>query len=114
MGSFSEPLFQEFCRYYVTGFQRLVAMLRPGGLIKILYPSSIAVEELPLNMAEYCAAKTAGETTAMFLGRHHGLRVHIPRLPRLATDQTASVMPVENRDPVPLMLEELRKLHKRT
>ena len=69
-----------------------------------------APHQLPLNMAEYSAAKMAGETMALFLARHHRLTINFPRLPRLATDQTTSLMPVENKDPVPVMLTELRSL----
>ena len=109
-GSFSEALFQEFCQYYVTAFQKIVTSLLPGGLKKVLYPSSSALDELPINMAEYSAAKMAGESMAAFLARHHQLTIRSPRLPRLATDQTTSLIPVENKDPVPVMLAELRAL----
>jgi NADP-dependent 3-hydroxy acid dehydrogenase YdfG len=110
-GLFQEPLFRTFCDYYVTGFQAIVQQLLPGGLRRVFYPSSSALEELPANMYEYVAAKAAGEAVVRYLLRHHSqLRIHCSRLPRLATDQTASVMPVDNKDPVRVMLAELRAM----
>jgi NADP-dependent 3-hydroxy acid dehydrogenase YdfG len=107
--TFQEPIFRTFCDYYVTGFQNLVRQL--PGLKRVFYPSSTAVEELPPNMFEYAAAKMAGESVARFLAKHNpGLTVRCTRLPRLATDQTATVMPVENKDPVQVILAELRAL----
>jgi acyl dehydratase len=108
-GEFSAGLFERFCAYYVTGFLRTVNLFKPHGLQKVFYPSSIAVEELPPNMGEYAAAKMAGETLCAFLRkRHPDVDIYAPRLPRMATDQTASLVPVDNLDPVPIMVEHLR------
>jgi hypothetical protein len=71
----------------------------------------VFIEELPSNMGEYAAAKMAGETLCTFLEKHNpGLRIHKCRLPRLATDQTRSLMPVKTGDPVPVLLEILREI----
>ena len=112
-GKFSSPLFTTFADYYVTGFLRTVQALvvRPQGLQKIFYPSSTAVEELPLDMAEYAAAKMAGEIACDFLQKAHpGIGIHKPRLPRVATDQTVSLLPVNNQNPLLVLLENLRYL----
>lgn len=107
--AFSASLFREFCDYYVVGFLRTVEQLRSFGLKGILYPSSVFVDELPTNMGEYAAAKAAGEVLCAFLDKtQRGVTVYNPRLPRMATDQTASFLPVDNQDPVPIMLEHLR------
>ena len=62
-------------------------------------------------MTEYAMAKIAGETMCEDIDRHMpGVGVSIFRLPRLLTDQTATVTPVET-DPVEqIMLEALEKL----
>jgi len=61
-----------------------------------------------LNMAEYTAAKIAGETLCAFLEKTDSkLTIHKPRLPRIATDQTVTLFSVANQDPVPLMLKNL-------
>jgi len=112
-GSFSSGLFKRFCDYYVTGFLNTVRVLhsQAGGLQKIFYPSSRAIDEPAGNTGEYAAAKIAGEALCAFLEKTNpGLRIHKPRLPRLATDQTISILSIKNEDPAPLMLKNLRRL----
>jgi len=112
-GRFSLPRFNTFCDYYVGGFLKTAQALmsRPGGVERIFYPSTTAIDEMPSNMGEYAAAKAAGERLCDFLQRTRpALKIHLPRLPRLATDQTVSLLPVENQDPVPVLLAHLRKL----
>ncbi len=112
-GIFSPELFEKFIGYYVTGFLRTVEIVHKtsSNLKKIFYPSSVAVEDIPLNMGEYAAAKIAGETLCSFLEKTHpGVKIYKARLPRAATDQTVSLLPVDNNDPVKLMVEQLRTM----
>jgi len=115
-GSFSGERFRVFCDYYVTGFLSTVRIVQSltQDLRAVFYPSSIYLNEIPPNMAEYAAAKMAGETVARLLEKTTpGLTVHLPRLSRLATDQTATFLPVTNLDPAPLLLQHLRDLRQR-
>jgi hypothetical protein len=112
-GNFSSQRFKTFSEYYVTGFHRTVQTLAAPstGLQKIFYPSSVAIEEIPLDMGEYAAAKMAGETLCDFLQKvNPTITIHKPRLPRIATDQTVSLLPVHNQDPVSVLLTNLRYL----
>ena len=112
-GKFSSGRFTTFCEYYVKGLLRIVqSMAAPSsGLQKVFYPSTAAIEELPLDMGEYAAAKMAGEVLCDFLQKTHPeLAIHKPRLPRIATDQTVSLLPVSSKDPVPVLLANLRCL----
>jgi hypothetical protein len=112
-GKFSSQRFAIFSQYYVSGFFRTVEAVADLkiGLRRVFYPSSAAIEELPLDMAEYAAAKMAGETICDFLQKAHpGLIIHKPRLPRVATDQTVSLLPVNTQEPVPVLLRNLRYL----
>jgi acyl dehydratase/NADP-dependent 3-hydroxy acid dehydrogenase YdfG len=103
-GEFSQELLLQLMRCYVTGFAEMVAALADGGLQGVFYPSSVALNELPTDMAEYCAAKAAGETLCQVLQkRYPAVRFVYERLPRLATDQTVSLMPVKNADPLSIM-----------
>jgi hypothetical protein len=62
-------------------------------------------------MGEYAAAKMAGEILCDFLQKANPrLTIHKPRLPRVATDQTVSLLPVGNQDPVSVLLTNLRHL----
>ncbi len=111
-GAFSTRLFRQFCDYYVAGFLDLLTWLKPHGLRAVLYPSSVALDHIPANMGEYAAAKAAGEVLCAFVEQHsRDLRIYRPRLPRLATDQTASLLPVENADPLAVMFEHVCQLH---
>lgn len=107
-GAFSPALFARFCGFYVGGFADAVRAFRSAELKRIFYPSTVMIDELPANLGEYAAAKSAGETLCAFLEKTGGLKVHKPRLPRLSTDQTSSIMPRGRQDPVPLLLGELR------
>jgi acyl dehydratase len=110
-GAFSAERFRTFSEYYVAGFQRAAQALAASGLRRIFYPSSVAVDEPPADMGEYAAAKSAGEALCDVLQKTQpGLVVHRPRLPRLATDQTASLLPLGDRDPAPIILTHLRVL----
>lgn len=112
-GRFSPKLFQKFCDYYVIGFLNTFTQLQNLGIHiqKVFYPSSVFVEELPTNMGEYAAAKMAGEILCTFLEKaNRGVRITKSRLPKLATDQTSSLLPAKNLDPVPILSEQLRNL----
>ena len=112
-GKFSSQRFATFSQYYVTGLLRTVQALADPttGLQKVFYPSSAAIDQLPLDMGEYAAAKMAGEILCDFIQKvHPGIIIHKPRLPRVATDQTVSLLPVNNQDPGPVLLSNLRYL----
>jgi hypothetical protein len=109
--NFSPKLFENFCGYYVTGFAATVGIFRgiSPGLAGIFYPSSTAVDELLPSLTEYACAKAAGEILCALLEKQYkGLSVYMPRLPRMPTDQTASLLPVESQDPAAVILRHLR------
>ncbi len=110
--AFSQTYFQRFCDYYVTGFARTVIAARKvsSELQHVFYPSSVAIDEMPDAMAEYVAAKSAGEALCDCLQRHlRQVAIYKPRLPRVATDQVASLLPAENEDTVATMIGHLRR-----
>lgn len=112
-GSFSHALFEKFCAYYLRGLAQTVEALQSLGArhLWVFCPSSVAVDELPPNMGEYAAAKAACEVLCDFLQKTgKGLRFRTDRLPRMATDQTASLLPVDNRPPAPTLLDILRQM----
>jgi hypothetical protein len=62
-------------------------------------------------MTEYTMAKAAGEVLCADLNKALSpSHVTISRLPRLATDQTASVTAVETADPLQTMLPLVREV----
>jgi acyl dehydratase len=108
-GRFSAELFNGYCQYYVHGFTGLVHTLASRGLRRVLFPSSVYVDDPPAQFAEYAAAKAAGEAACLAMeNAYRGLKISKPRLPRLATDQTASLSQLDALDPAPLILATLK------
>ncbi|QEN85055.1 SDR family NAD(P)-dependent oxidoreductase [Labrys sp. KNU-23] len=108
---FTRALFEQFVDVYVSGFLDVVSALEGTGAgASYMYPSSIAVEERPKGMTEYAMAKAAGEQLCRDLKRRWPKsRYTVPRLPRINTDQTATVPPVPAADPIATMLPLLRQ-----
>ena len=111
--AFVMSLFDEFVQIYVKGFYDCCNYLgeHGSGALTAFYPSSVFVESNPPDMTEYCMAKMAGEMLCANMNRAGG-RVHIivSRLPRLLTDQTATVFPVGTEDPLKVMLPAIRNV----
>lgn len=104
--NFSMSDFNRLCAFYVEGFHRVVTAL--PSLTAILYPSTIYLDEHKPQLAAYCAAKAAGETLCRHLAGAR--RIHMPRLPRLATDQTSGITSNSAPAALPVILQELRTL----
>jgi len=109
---FSQGKYHRFTECYVTAFERV---LRPYELgnhpLHVLYPSSVFLDETPPFTAEYCAAKCAGEELCKHLNKRHAhLHITAPRLPRMNTDQTASLIAASTHDPATVLLPILRAM----
>jgi acyl dehydratase/NAD(P)-dependent dehydrogenase (short-subunit alcohol dehydrogenase family) len=112
-GRFSPTRFVDFCDYYVRGLHdTFQAAGRLGNELRyVLCPSSSAIDELPLGLGEYSAAKSAAEVLCRCLEKAHpGIRIHYPRWPRLATDQTASLLAIDTQSPPETVLAALREM----
>ncbi|MET0258811.1 MAG: MaoC/PaaZ C-terminal domain-containing protein [Methylobacterium sp.] len=112
-GSYDRSAFDDFFAHYVTGFHGFCRALRERfeGPIPVFYPSSLAVETRPANMTEYAMAKAAGEILCADLGP--GERpgpILTRRLPRLPTDQTATLFAAEDVDAIDVMLPIVRAM----
>ena len=108
-GNFSVPLFNRFNDYYIKGFISTFNLLKSSNLKAVFYPSSVAIDEFLPDMSEYILAKSSGELLCKFLEETHGIAIYKPRLPRLQTDQTASLTPQKEDNPVPLFLKSMRE-----
>lgn len=96
VGLFDAAHFDDFCRFYLRHFEALCLWLesRLGDRPVIVYlPSTVFITERPKGMTEYAMAKAAAEVLADDLNRTlKRVRVVHTRLPRLATDQTTSIL----------------------
>jgi acyl dehydratase len=108
---FTQALFDEFNAFYITGFHALVqacARRRPEG-VSFFYPSTVAVHKPPSNILEYAMSKAAAELLCTAIGAQNPkMRICVSRLPRLPTDQTATLLSVHAEDPVQTMLPLIR------
>ena len=111
---FDRALFDRFSDVYVSAFARVCASAhRTGHVLVVFYPSSVALDDTPADLTEYAAAKAAGERACAGLERSiDDLSVLVRRLPRVATDQTASIVPTGAAPAVDTMLAAVREMHR--
>lgn len=112
---FDAGRFSEFVEIYVTGFYALCSHLQRLGVtqLAVFYPSSIAVESSPADMTAYAMAKAAGEVLCdSITGMWPELRVVKHRLPRMLTDQTATLASVESASVENVMLPIVREVER--
>ncbi len=111
-GRFRNEVFMRFCDYYVSGFNKIFKITASKGIKNYFYPSTVFLSEQPLNMGEYTAAKAAGESLCSLLSKAvGGINIYSPRLPKLATDQTVSVIDKRIDSPDAIMLNQLNQFH---
>ena len=114
---YSPVRFAQFQTIYLDGFYELCKAVR-GTMehpVSVFYPSSVAIEKRPREMTEYSMVKAAGEQLAADINKFwKGITVHTHRLPRLLTDQTATIMPIEGENPIDVMLPIIRKMRRIT
>jgi len=109
---FARTRLDAFLDTYVDGFLRLVQALRARRSdVSLFYPSSVFVAERPRGMIEYAMAKAAGETLCSEMNLAWApLHVTVERLPRLLTDQTASIIGTRLDTPTARLLSVVRKV----
>jgi len=107
-------IYRDLHRIYIDAFAETCRFLLSRGMsseLSVFYPSSVFAEERPVGMTEYSMAKLAAETLCADLARDTpGLRILVHRLPRVLTDQTASVTPTEIANPMEIMLPIVRNV----
>ena len=110
---FSVRVFDRYVLYYVSAFARAVSGLRKNSLDlrRVLWPSSVAITEVPSGMVEYAMAKSAGEILCESMMRASpDLVIQMPRLPRIRTDLTANPLVANGVDAAEAMLPILHEL----
>ena len=83
------------------------------GINNYFYPSTELLSVQTLSMGEYTAAKAAGESLCSLLSKSvGGINIFNPRLPKLATDQTVSLIGQRIDSPDAIMLNQLNQFHR--
>ncbi len=113
---FSPATMREFTTVFVDAFGQVAATAAASdgpGCVRLFYPSTVFLNELPREQGEYVAAKAAGEALCAYFNRHAPqLSVLTQRLPRLNTDQSAGLLNRNAPDPVPVLLELVREMNR--
>lgn len=111
---FDPALFQEFYEFYVKKFYELCAFLEKtitSGKVQVYFPSSVAVEDRPKGMAEYAMAKAGAEILIQEINKNfQKVAVICTQLPRMSTDQTATIMKVSAASNVEILLPLIRSM----
>lgn len=106
--------FDELADFYVDGLHRLCAWLEEAvgeRRVTVFVPSTVFIDDRPRGMTEYAMAKAASEILAADLNRAlKHVRIEVQRLPRLATDQTASIVQVSTGSTLDVLLAMVRSL----
>ena len=111
--SWNEILFGKYCEFYLAAFAKMahcIGRSAPlgGDKLTVFYPSSIYVERPERGFREYAVAKAAGEALCRQLQtRFPQVEFVAPRLPRMATDQTASIIPTKSEPALTVMMRYL-------
>jgi hypothetical protein len=104
---FEPAIFDSFAKCYVTDFATVIdacSALSKEDLF-VFYPSSDALNHPIKELVEYTAAKAAGESFCEMISRFNPrIKIVKNRLPRLPTDQTATLMKIGTADPAQVML----------
>jgi acyl dehydratase/NADP-dependent 3-hydroxy acid dehydrogenase YdfG len=112
---FSPKRFEEFSEIYLSAFFALCEALErhAGKAVRVFFPSSAAVVERPKGLTEYAMAKAAAEVLVDDINRSFKqVSVVSSRLPRLSTDQTASILDVPAESNVDTLLPIIRKMYR--
>ena len=105
-------LYNKFNDFYIEGFKNLFNVVREFEVEKIFYPSTIFIQEMPLNLREYTMSKFYGEMVCKNLNKLYSIpQIFYPRLPKMSTDQTAGIYGDSGNDPFPILLKEINKFY---
>lgn len=110
--SWDSELYSKFCRYYLQAFSEIVTLYAGAAQeaenLSFFYPSTIYIEKPEKGFSEYTVAKAAGEALCVQLAsRYRTSRFVAPRLARMATDQTLSIIPIKSESTFDVMYKAL-------
>ena len=111
---FSGKIVNESINYIsMSGFNKIFKIMVGKGVNNYFYPSTEFLSEQTLSMGEYTAVKAAGESLCSLLSKAVvGINIFSPRLPKLATDQTVSLIGQRIDSPDVIMLNQLKQFYK--
>lgn len=112
----NSDIFHRLSAVYIDAFSSLVNRYCSSNEgVSFFYPSSIYVAHPERGFSEYAVAKSAGEALCRQLAaRFPAACFYAPRLPRMASDQTASIVAIKTECALDVMLSELDRFTAQT
>jgi acyl dehydratase/NAD(P)-dependent dehydrogenase (short-subunit alcohol dehydrogenase family) len=112
---FDAAAFDEYVQIYVKGFHDLVVQLKDHSAdgLRAFFPSTVFIDDPPQEFGEYVAAKAAGEALCAYLNKNTpAITALTERLPRMLTDQTASLVSVETTPAIDVMRPAVERVQR--
>lgn len=107
----NREIYNSFHEIYVDCFKSLAEyLIKKSQTVKIFYPSSIAIEKPIVSLKDYIEAKKEGEQVCKLLQKKFLIKVICPRLNRILTDQTNTMVPIKFDNPVDTMLVSIKQM----
>jgi len=106
---FEKDLYSNFKLFYVDTFKAILDKCVSLSVKHVFYPSSVAVLDETKELPEYIQAKLEGESLCKEYNNLRNLTVLYTRLPRTLTDQTATHLSIESKDPFDVLMPILEK-----
>jgi hypothetical protein len=97
-------LYEKFLLIYAKKFEKIAKKYIKMGIIRILYPSTMYIDKPVEELQEYIKAKLEGEKVCNSLSSVSSIKVLKPRIDRVLTDQTTSILPVNSLHPLEVVL----------
>ena len=108
--NFDPNLSHTFHRFYLDGFVKSDKVFSHANS-SVFFPSSIEVESNDPGTIEYRISKQSGESVATSLqSKFPDKKYIIVRLPRLMTDQTATLSPGQNEDTIATLVDVIKQM----
>ncbi len=104
---FDEDLHEIFYNFYVRDFKKTVEFFVPLGVSRVLYPSTMFIDDAKKEFKEYIKAKMEGEKVCDELSKNYPVKVIKPRIPPVSTDQTLSLIPTVMENTIDIVLSIL-------
>ena len=102
---FDSLRYQQFEKIYCDSFEEIALNFINKGGENIFYPSSVALDEMVKGLEEYKMAKEKGELICSKIKNKFDVNLLVKRLPRILTDQTLTLLPVNSVNPLDAAIE---------
>jgi len=109
--NFDQKMLSSYQLTYVNYFNNICKqLLSRDSSCSVFYPSTIAIDIPPPGWENYVKAKIEGEKLCMELNKNDKIDIIAPRLPRMDTDLTQSLIIQESANNAEILLPYIREM----